>query len=662
MAFGNGFASLLGGFVDGAETRARWDDRLDAKKRQRVLDGYEAQRQERLGELHGWDRETHGTNMEKHRVYMDVEGDADRLRELAWEDDQRLRQIREQAAAAAEAGLIPTAPTARGLPAPGPVEGAAGTVAAPAPGQPAPSLPMNRGTGRPLGPYSPPPRPTVAPTPSLPMDTALGPLGPYSPPPRGLPARPAPGEGGAHIPFGQRDYPFSPSYSDPGSMRTLGTPGEGRMFPGERPSEQALLARAAERAGPAPAPVDARDIALEARVARAERGVPPAPPAGDPARDPFIIDRDHEWGNAGADVREVGQRIGRGLTRVGDAVANTGLRAARQWTEPVNGISRWLTGENAVNVPDALDRTSQSKPRKEPEKPDGTPMTEGQRQAATATTRILEDALTKSPGMAEAAAAVTRGLKPSDRLTPAQRATGAQTWMQSYRENGAPLEIKELMRQGKFDQAEALRTFIDTATAQEGMEAWAEAVFAAQQGDTEAAVSGIIRAYNSNGYFNDGYQIDPERTELIRADDGEVMGIRMAVVDQQTGEVTMHEDTVPDLIEKGAWLVSPANAAQTFLERQAAARAAMLEMDAERRELEGKIVQIDARAVNDLADKIVEDSKVPDPQNPLADPRPTISREEAQRQAEAIIYRMQTQQLEGEPGADAGDVPVARRQ
>ena len=114
MAFGTGFGALVGGFVDGANIRHGWDDRKDAKARQKVLDGYEAERQKRLGDLHGWDAETQDWNRdrfgwegERQDAYMGTQADADRLRDQAWADDSAMREAYAAAAEAASTGMAP---------------------------------------------------------------------------------------------------------------------------------------------------------------------------------------------------------------------------------------------------------------------------------------------------------------------------------------------------------------------------------------------------------------------------------------------------------------------------------------------------------------------------------------------------------------------------
>lgn len=636
MAFGTGFGALVNGFIDGGNIRHQWDDRKDGKKRQAVLDGYEAERQKRLGDLHGWDAETHDWNRDRfgwegdrHGVYMGQEADADRLRDQAWADDSAMREAYAAAAEAASTGMMP-----RGLPeayapppAPGPVEQAANAGSGLIP-QPGPS-------GRPYG---------------ITPGVATGAAGQY---PRGFsgaqpngPAAdprgysPQPGADQVHVGVEQRDYPFSPSYSDPGAIRTLGTPGEGRMLPSERPG--------ASRATAAP-PEEARGIAeiLERR----ESGLP---------------DIGHN-GKFGEDMAELAKLPARGAVRAADFAANAGARGVRQVLAPVNAMAEWVTGEKLVEPPKNVDSLDTGRPRangtpdvpaaapKPPTTPEGKPMDQTQTEAATAATAVLSEVVETTPGMAEAAEAVTRGLRPGARLTTRQRATGAQTFMQSYRDNGAPMVIKEMMRQGQFAQAETLRTFVDSAATTEGMDAWAGAVFAAQQGDVETAVDGIITAYNSNGYYNDGFEIDRERTELIRADDGEVMGIKMVVRDQATGEEIVTEESIPGLLEKGLWIMSPQKAAENFMTRQEAQRAQLIELDAARREAEGEIVTEDHKSAQTAARTAY--AKLGDPMTAPRDaegnPLPTPSWPE---------FLEQFMGGSGvEPALGGADVPVMRR-
>lgn len=587
MALGNSFAALVDGFTNGAEIRHSWQDRKRKQEAEDVLAGYEAQRQERIGEAHGWDRDAHGWDGQKHGVYMDIAGDENRVRDLAWEEDEELRRAYREAAETLDYGP----PTSRGLP-PGPVETAA-TAGTPALGYGAAA------PGRDGAPAQT--RSDIAASPSrgLSYGAAEAELRPAMPlrDPRerqfsyGNEGQPAPTSRAAEAAQAQ-GQPDRPAIDDDGFLETL--PG-GKLVARRAPrnsEEKATLAKAArdglliqdEALAERQSQIDAAGTARQQRS-----GI-----AAALERDP-----DHRFrqdGGAAADIREAAKLPARGLVRVADAVQNQGARGIRQINAPLDAISRWITGKDTFGSPSNVNTLGDA-----PKMPDGKPMSREQRQASEIGAAALADAVENTPGMAEAAEAVTRNLPDGARVTPTRRAAAADTVMRSYRENGVPKVLKVMMAQGRFAEAETLRTFADDAATQEGMRAWAGSVFAAQQGDVESAVDGLMDAYNAAGYYEDGRTIDKEQTELIRAEDGEVMGIRMAIRDTRTGEVTIEEQTIPNLLEQGLWILSPEKAAENYMTRQQALREQLAAQDLALREAQGEIVTEDHKSAQTAA-------------------------------------------------------------
>lgn len=586
---GAGFASFVNGYVGGRDTRDRWEDRKRNIEREKVLDGYEAERQKRLADQHGWAGEQQVWARDRHGVFMDQSADADRIREQEWGDFRATRSALEQADAAAEAGLgappLPGGdPVTHLLPAdpaattqPGPVERAAASGFTITPGAARGTRPLIKETpGYGIVPGQAPGQASVAPAPvqRAPVD--------------GLGAAPA-------------DAPLLADAGD-GKVVALRAPRDA--------AEKRMIADAAKagtlvqggEAAARQAQIDAAGTARqqEGAIARGLRR-----------------NEGHEWGlpgNAAADIAEAAKLPARGAVTVADAAANMGLKGVRQINQPINAITRWITGKDFGQPVDAdtLNRNA----------PDFPAPKVKENEIAAGAAEVAEAVTATPSGAAAAAALPDLGVKPGQSFTPAQIDRAATSYMQSYRDNGLPVITKELMRQGKFAEAESLRTFVNDAAAQDGMKAWSGAVFAAMSGDIDTAADLMIDAYNANGYFDDGYQIDKAQTQLIKADDGEVMGVRLAMVNQQTGETVVQEAEISDLIQRGLWLLSPEKAAEQYLARQQAIQDRLIELDAERRKAGTEIIKEDQKAANRAALEIYKAHIGPDGQ-------PTISYDEA---------------------------------
>lgn len=560
MAFGNSFASFVDGFVGGRDTRHKWEDRKAAHERQKVLDEYEAERQKRLAETHGWSRDQHGWAQDRHGAAMDIEAHNRRMRDQQWGEAQDMRGALSSALGAAEAGMAAPSGSTTGspveplglMPPPGPIEQAAVAAAA----APLGALPGSA-AGSPTA-TAPSVAPRVAPTapPALGAAPDVGPL--------------------------------------------LMDRGDGKVVALRIPrdaEERRALAEAA-KAGRLTMDDEAaarQDQIDAAGAARQQEGA---------VARTLRRDEDHEWGlpgGAGGDIREAAKLSARGVVSAADAAVNMGLRGVRQVNAPVNAISKWISGKDfgSPSNADTLNRNA-------PIFPDA-PVPKAKEQEVAAVGAEVVQAATATPaGEAAANAMPDLGVKPGAALSPTQMDRAATSFMQSYRDNGLPIITKELMKQGKFAEAESLRTFVQDAAAQEGMKAWSGAVFAAMSGDIDTAASRMIDAYNSAGYFDDGFEIVKDQTSLIRADDGEVMGLRLAMRNQQTGEVTVQESEVSDLIQRGLWLLSPEKAMEQHLAQQTAIQTRLMEMDAERRKVGADLIRDDQKAANTAALKIYE--------------------------------------------------------
>lgn len=617
MSLGNSFASFVNGFVGGRDVRDRWEDRRTANARQKVLDEYEAERQKRLADMHGWAADQHAWSGEAHRSNMTDARQRQRLADMGYEDTQATRAALDAALRAAEEGVAAPPPGAAAPlgAAPGPVQAPVPVPgAAPVPAQPGP---VEAAAAASAGPA---PAPTVAPRSARPE------FGPQMPAALGAAPEPAPAEAPADLFIQNPDGTVTPA-------RPPRNPAETRAI-----AEAARAGRlrqsdaSAERQGQIDAAGNARQ--QEGAIARNLR-----------------LDEGNEWfapGQMAGNIAQAGKHLNRTAVKGVEYLGNAAIELANTPIRRANAISQWASGEDAAGEIPKIDALNRNAPAF-PDAPATLPKDADETQAAAASTAAaVVDAVSESPAGAAALEGMPElGVKPGAVLTPAQVQRASTSLMQSYRDNGLPIITKELMRQGRFEEAESLRAFVSDAAAQDGMKAWSAAVFRATMGDVDGAVDGIIDAYNSAGYFDDGYEIVKDQTELIRADDGQVMGIKLAMRNQATGEVTVQQDNIENLLQRGLWLTSPEQAAQNYLAQQQAVRAQLAEAAAEQRKASGQIVlegmKADERAALEIYKAHIG-----------IDGQPTITFEEARAMAVAQA------QDEGEP-EDEDDPPMLRR-
>lgn len=400
----------------------------------------------------------------------------------------------------------------------------------------------------------------------------------------------------------------------------------------------------------------------------------------------------YEWGNAGQAGNDIA-RAGRiakdaavgAATGVAEGVANTGIDFANTIGEPGRRVRRWMHGDNPDDTPfdrvDVNDNGSTGNVispvldalRPEPETPeraaaalaaepggmgalppgkDGKPASKGQEALASGAAAAM-DAVGESPDMQAAASAVPAsalGAKPGRQLTEAQTTRGAKTFMDSWRKNGAPLITKELLRQGRLEEAQQLDTWVKSAQAQEGMELWAKGQFQAQMGDVMGAYDTWIEAFNSAGYYDDGYEILKDQSSVIRDRGGNPIGVNLTFRDQATGETHSQQMSPADMGQTFGLLLSPTEAFKASQERQAALQKQLLDQQQADQRTARELIVKDYDAGNTNVRKIFDGI--------MANAMLTgVTPEEAWEQAQRIAAG-QGGGMDGVPNAE---VPVLRR-
>lgn len=640
MGIGAGLQAAVNGFVGGRDVRNRWEDRKTDGIRQKRMDELRENAEVRAQQAHEMDLETDGLMNTARRQSI-------RQNDLDWSDDQSLRgamSAADQAAMDGMAGLgaVREAPvpdlSADLNPAVVSTSGrsslgdqlAAAQRAATAPALGAVRSSEHQGAA--------PEGPAVAPPSDRP--------GSYAPPTISSPAM----VGGAGVDVRSDPAPMAESEAEivraataparavargPANMPPLGAVPlkadflrlnpDGKLIANREPrtpEEKQMLIEAAKSGK------------LGSSRARAEqqRGIDAQ----------AALDLPYSWGedgNAVADLDRVG-RLGKRASEdalraaggvaaeAGEIIANQAVNTVQGVNAPLQAASRYLTGEDHIGAPARVDvngdgkRASMATPlaeswgsirandsKKPVPAPAHAPASAGDAAPETAkavsdsAARVM-DAVTESPSMkaaTEAIPAAALGVSKTTPMTKPQRDKAAKTYMQSYRENGAPMVIRTLMKQGKLEQAQKFEAWVKDSRAEEGMTSWGRGIFAAMQGDADGAADAFMDAYNSSGYFDDGMEVVKEKSRIIRDDAGEVVGVSMTMRSLETGEEFTQTDSVDGFIQKAAWITSPEKAFEASSARLAAQQEALLKAEEERRASATKLVEANYTKTVDLA-------------------------------------------------------------
>ncbi|UFM64250.1 hypothetical protein LOS78_01885 [Paracoccus sp. MA] len=632
MAIGNALQAAVNGFIGGRQVKHGWEDRKIDQARQKRIDELRENAEARAQQSHEMDLETGG-------LLNTARRQAIRQTDLDWGDSQSLRGVLSQADQAAAAGMEGArAPDLSASLDPATVSTSGGGLLAQqiADAQRAATTPVldairpaaaddraqaiaEHRSGQPA-----PATPTVA---RRPQSSAVDPAeaaGAATRPALGA-VRPAASDDRA-----QAIEEFRTARATPGGPRPLASTGyvdllrvrpDGMFIANRAPrtdEEKRALLEAA-KAGKLATSTDrvAQQREIDANTA---------------------LDMPYNWGEEGNLVRDLDRagRLGRRaandtLARTGEMVANQAIGSVQRINAPLQAASRYATGEDLIGAPQRVDlnrdgsRESMATPlaqswgairstatRSQPAKapaPKHAPAAAGDAasESAKATSdsaaRVMDE-VTKSPAMkaaTEAVPAAVLGVSKSRPMTQPQREKAAKTYMESYRENGAPLVIRELMRQGRLADAQNFDKWVKDSRAQEGMTAWGRGIFAALQGDSDGAADAFMDAYNASGYFDDGMDVVKEKSALIKDEAGEVVGVTLTMRDQATGREFTQTDSIDGFIQKAAWITSPEKAFEASQARLQAQQEALLKADEQRQKVANDLITTNYAKTVDLA-------------------------------------------------------------
>lgn len=601
MAIGNALQAAVNGFVDGRGIKNSWEDRKINNARQKRMDELREAAEVRAEESHDLNLETGGLlNTARQQAIRQTDQD--------WGDDQGLRSVLRSADDAAGAGMVVPDLSAGLDPATVSTSGSSVLADQISAAQRAATMPA-------LGAIQPPAADDRAQAiaesrAGRPAPAALGAI-----PPAQIDDRAKAIEeyrAGRANPGGPRPA-ASTSYVDLMRVRPDG------MFIANRAPQTDEEKRALLEAAKAGKLATNDDTAAHQREidASTELGLP------------------YDWGQSGnlaGDLYRAG-RIGKQASEqviggTGEMLANQAIGTVQRINAPLQAASRYATGEDHIGAPQRVDLTGDGKKssmatpiaeswgaiRSEEKVPAktapahapaaaGGAAPESAKAVSNSAAQVMNE-VTKTPSMkaaTDAMPASALGVAKTTPMTQPQRDKAAKTYMQSYRENGAPMVIRELMRQGRLSEAQNFDKWVKDGRAEEGMTAWGRGMFAALQGDADGAADAFMDAYNSSGYFDDGMDVVKGKSKIIKDDAGDVVGVTLTMRDAATGEEFTQTDSIDGFIQKAAWITSPEKAFEASQARLQAQQEALLKAEDRRREAAEKLVEQDYAKTVDLA-------------------------------------------------------------
>lgn len=125
-----------------------------------------------------------------------------------------------------------------------------------------------------------------------------------------------------------------------------------------------------------------------------------------------------------------------------------------------------------------------------------------------------------------------------ERPTRQQEERVVKAFQDDYQNRRSRDIIRFYLQNGEIEKATAFREFVKQDATRKAMGHWSRAIMAATYNDEKEFVSQLAQAYNTDGYFDDGYSIDPEATGFMRDPSGKVIpgSAQITFTNDRTGE------------------------------------------------------------------------------------------------------------------------------
>jgi len=145
--------------------------------------------------------------------------------------------------------------------------------------------------------------------------------------------------------------------------------------------------------------------------------------------------------------------------------------------------------------------------------------------------------------VAVAEAAAAEGVAPPSAVEPNKPAPSAATvervattFQRTYNTEKVDAIVAAYRAKGEFDKAQKYRDFVRDTQTQAAMKNWSKALVAASLGDERGFINNLAAVYNNDGYYDDGYSVDPDASSLTRDDAGNIVGGKIMFINNDTGE------------------------------------------------------------------------------------------------------------------------------
>ena len=185
-----------------------------------------------------------------------------------------------------------------------------------------------------------------------------------------------------------------------------------------------------------------------------------------------------------------------------------------------------------------------------------------------------------SPPSVEAASAATQDTaaktvpktnsKGVTKATPAQEERASKTFLEFYAETAGPKVVREYLRQGNVEKAQAFTEWSEMVETKSMMKSWSKAVFAGSINDEDGVLEHLSDTFNK---IDDGYEVIKGESGFERDKEGNTVGLNLMIKNTKTGETFVREfEDQGDLIEQGIYALAPENVFELLYEQTLAAR------------------------------------------------------------------------------------------
>ena len=232
-----------------------------------------------------------------------------------------------------------------------------------------------------------------------------------------------------------------------------------------------------------------------------------------------------------------------------------------------------------------------------------------------------------------------------------------QNFRSAYSNQGVQHMMEFYLRNRMFDEANDFREFIMAEDTQQALYYFGRAQHSAAIGDDAGFVNNMAMIYNSGRYYDDGYDLVPDQSGLVRGDDGQFSAARLTFRNRQTGETfTQTYDEAQDFYTLGLGLMAPETRFEHFMGQVEAAQARRGEVLEAARERAGELSSAEWDRFTEIYDSMIGQEA------PLGSQEPAFADLPPEEQVERVMTVLRTfdTQVSGRSlAAGASLVPVA---